>query len=92
MRFLASPSNGSWGWLGLAGFILGYDAWAIASGRETLTRSFQRAMKHPLRRWPVAVAVGVTVLHLYDQLPARLDPFGHLANVLKRLDPLYVKE
>lgn len=73
-------------WLGLAAYVAAYDTWAIATGRETLSTAFHRASRHPVARWPVVAAVGVTVVHLYGRLPKRFDPFHGYSSVVSKLD------
>lgn len=73
-----------WGWLGLAAYVLFYDAWAVRSDRETLSGLFGRAIAHPAQRWPVTVLWVGTTLHLYGRLPRQFDPFGSIATALRR--------
>jgi hypothetical protein len=75
-----------WGWTGLAFYVAGYDTWALATKRDTLSMVFARAMHHPVRRWPVIATVSVTLLHLFGRLPTRIDPFHQYAAALKILD------
>lgn len=75
------PFNAGWGWAGLAGYVVGYDTWALATGRDTLSTVFRRSLSHPVRRWTTIVTCVVTLLHLYGWLPPVLDPF-HQYSVL----------
>lgn len=80
------PFRAGWGWTGLAAYVLGYDSWATKTQRDTMTEVFRRASKHPLRRWPVVLTVGMVVSHLFGWIPAKVDPIHQFAEVLKRVD------
>ncbi len=60
-------------WLGLAAYVVGYDLFAIRTGRDTLSQSFARALTDD-RRWPTLVAWGYLCAHLIRILPRPLDP------------------
>ena len=59
-------------WAGLAAYITAVDALLIHGehqGREgycTMSTAFEEALRHPMKRWPVAVAWGLVTLHLFD--------------------------
>lgn len=78
------------GWAVLASYIIAYDLWAMVEGRETLSESFVRHLRHPFRK-PFVVFAGIaTIKHLYfPELLKKYDPFGILAfavRVVFRLD------
>ena len=63
---------GGWGWVAVPVLVAVVDGHALrehALGRteeaHTMSRSFFIAIRHPLRRWPVSVGVGVTLWHLW---------------------------
>lgn len=76
--------NASWGWVGLAGYVVGYDTWALATGHDTLSTVFRRSLAHPVRRWPVTLTCTVTISHLYGWLPPIIDPFHQYSVALAR--------
>ncbi len=51
-------------WLWLAAAVIAIDAVQIARGAPTLSAAHQRAVKHPLRRWPVLAVWLVLGSHL----------------------------
>lgn len=67
-------------WIGLAGYVLVTDMFALLTGRETLTDALRRAHKHPVRRWPVVLAWAATTKHLFwgDHMKWA-DPYGLMA-------------
>lgn len=92
IRTPRKPFNAGWGWAGLAVYVLAYDTWALARRRDTLSTVFRRSLAHPIRRWPVVVTSGITILHLYGRIPAFMDPFhqygvllSHFARPVKEL-------
>ena len=59
-------------WLGLLAYIVTYDAYALFRRRETLSQSFDRALRDPRRNvLTIAVWAGVTV-HLFDKQIRRI--------------------
>lgn len=81
---MAKLSAGTWGWLGIAGFVLAYDTWAMAKDSQTLSTAFKINLGHPKWRWVVLPAWLLTSLHLFGLLPARIDPFKGYGNILGR--------
>ena len=67
-------TEGDAAWAGLAAYVIAYDAWAILTGRETLSASYYRAVQHPLRRWPTLIVWVLLTLHLFHLIPERFDP------------------
>lgn len=57
-----------WGWLAIAGVVVGYDAWALTTHKETLTSFFYRLIDDPLPEEKtglvLAVKAGVTACWL----------------------------
>ena len=51
-------------WLCLAAAVIVIDAIQIARGAPTLSAAHQRAVKHPVARWPVLVVWAVLGCHL----------------------------
>ena len=71
----------AWGtrlWIGLAAYVVAVDLHAAATGRETLSSAWWRAVQHPRRRWPVVAVWTYLSLHLHHAIPARLDPLRNL--------------
>lgn len=67
--------SGTLAWTGLATYVFVWDFYALTQNKETLTRAFERAIEHPVARWPVALLWGVTTLHLFRLIPKKYDPF-----------------
>jgi len=67
-------TSGDVAWLGLAAYVIGYDAWAWRTGHETMSASYGRALDDPHRRWPTLIFWGYLVGHLTRALPPRTDP------------------
>lgn len=67
-------SEGGLAWVGLVLYIVCYDCWAASQGRETLSTAFYRALRHPVRRWPVIVAWSYITGHLFKLIPEYADP------------------
>ncbi len=78
----AKPFGAGLGWLGLAGYVLSYDSWALATHHDTLSMVFDRGIKHPVRRWPVIAICVLTISHLFGWIPRKWDPFHNYANLL----------
>jgi hypothetical protein len=70
-------TDGDFAWIGLALYVAAYDALAVASGRDTLSGSFARAIDHPVRRWPTMAVWAALTAHLFKAIPARFDPLRH---------------
>jgi hypothetical protein len=51
-------------WLLLVAAIVMIDAVQMRCGAPTLTAAFHRAVRHPLRRWPVIAAWATVTSHL----------------------------
>ena len=49
-------------------------------GEESLTNSFDRAMKHPKMRYVALGALGITGAHLLGVLPKEIDPYYYIAD------------
>ena len=58
-------NSGTKAWLGLVGYVLAYDLYAIRSGRQTLSAAFYEALRHPQRRWLVIAAWAYLTGHLF---------------------------
>ena len=57
-----------------------YDYYAIKSGRETLSRAYWRALRHPATRWPaVLVTTGLYKHLMFPNLLPQIDPLNRLA-------------
>lgn len=76
--------SGTTGWVLLAGFVVAWDyaAWKIRG--ESLTSAFRKSVQHPVARWPVVLAWGVTTFHLFGWLDPRVDPFYRCGQVIAR--------
>jgi hypothetical protein len=71
-----------WGTLGLAVIAL------ECVGEQSLTHYAHRAMEHPIGRWVVPAAIGITAMHLMDRehqiLPETIDAFHIIAKGMDR--------
>lgn len=64
------------GWLGLAAYVAGYDLFALASGRPTLSADYLAALRaHPAL---VLAASAYIAAHLTRVMPRRLDVLDRL--------------
>ncbi len=59
-------TEGDIAWLALLCYIVGYDAWSIRTRHETLSGSFDRALRSPLRSILTLVSWGALTAHLFD--------------------------
>lgn len=57
------------GWLLLTLVVVAYDAWAIITGRDTMSKGFWRGVRHPALRWVVIPAWAALTVHLFTGLP-----------------------
>lgn len=74
------------GWLGLAGYVLAYDVWAIANNRETLSSGFWRALSCPRKRWLVIGAWGLITKHLVTpSLLPKADPLNIIGFAVRKV-------
>lgn len=53
-------------------------------GRESLTTHARRALEHPVGRFAIPLAIGVTALHLLDRLDERIDPYEIIGSTIER--------
>jgi len=68
-------TDGDRAWLALALYVVAYDTWALTQpNHDTLSCSFNRALQHPIRRWPTLVLWASLTVHLLDLVPSRLNP------------------
>ena len=66
-KFWKMTTEGDRAWVGLLAYVVAYDLWAGLTGRETLSMSFDRALKDPLRgAATLALWAGVTI-HLFER-------------------------
>lgn len=73
---------GTKAWLGLTGYVAGYDLWAAVRGEETLSSAFYRAFRHPVHRFPVLVMWAYLTAHLFHLMPDRWDPLRRLGELV----------
>jgi len=71
---LSKLTAGDIAWIGIYSYWIGYDIVAFVCGKESMTQSFARALADPRRKWPTRVIGTYIVLHLYEVIPAKLDP------------------
>lgn len=67
-------TDGDKAWFALLCYVVAYDTLAIATGRDTLSASYARALQHPIRRWPTVVTWAYLTGHLFRLIPRHLDP------------------
>lgn len=85
-------STSSLAWLGLAGYVFGYDVYALLNKKETLSEGFNRAMHHPRKRWLVILAWGFTTKHLFFRDRIKwLDPFGIIGLFVDSVKRIFCK-
>jgi hypothetical protein len=60
-------SEGDRAWLGLLLGVVIYDAWAVVTQRETLSQSFDRALRDPKRSGVTIAAWSALTMHLFDK-------------------------
>ena len=75
-------TSGDAAWLGLLAGVVAYDAWALAQSRETLSESFDRALRSPRRSLFTVAAWAVITEHLFDKAIRRIasgEPWGPTA-------------
>jgi hypothetical protein len=63
--------TGTRGWLAIVAFVVAFDRF----NEESLTHAAKRGMEHPVSRPFVAVAIGITALHLTNIIPEQYDPY-----------------
>lgn len=66
--------HGEAAWVGLALYVIGYDVYAIKSGRSTLSAAFFSGFSHKVGRFGVIVAWVMLTGHLFRVIPKRFDP------------------
>lgn len=66
------------GWVAIAAFVAAWDRYA----EDSLSACFGRGVHHPIKRPLVIAGWAVTSAHLFQFLPARVDPFHLLAKVV----------
>lgn len=75
--------DGGKGWIGLAIYIT---LWDVASfyrqNGETLSHAFEETVRHPIKRWPTALAWAYITVHLFGWIPETLDPLSNLTNII----------
>lgn len=52
------------GWVAVMAVVVGYDAWALATGNQTLSRAFWRTSEHPVGRLVLMGTWGSLTWHL----------------------------
>ncbi len=74
------------GWAAIMAVVIGYDAWALTTGNQTLSKAFWRTSENPAGRVVLAATWGGLTWHLmlgdrqvlpdrYHQLYEKLHPF-----------------
>ena len=77
--------EGDAAWIGLLAYVTAYDAYAMITGRETLTNSYYRALADPKRRWLTIAAWGYLTGHLFEVLPKKYDVMAQMGVTAARL-------
>ena len=58
-------------------------------GEQSLTHYAHRGMEHPIGRWLIPAAIGITAMHLMDRehqiLPETIDAFHLIAKTVDKL-------
>lgn len=66
--------SGTKAWVGLAAYVLAWDAYAHYTGRETLSQAFYKGLSHPVKRWRVVILWVYVTAHLFKWIPDKWDP------------------
>ena len=61
-------------WVGLAVYVLAYDASTTKTGADTMSASFLRALDDPKRKHLTTLFWAYLVAHLFGFVPRHLDP------------------
>lgn len=70
-------------WEGLLGYVLTAEALLGAFGKPLMTDAWREALNHPVKRWMVITAWGLTTKHLFfPKVLPWLDPFSFIGLVL----------
>jgi len=80
---MARITPGGAAWLGLTAYVVGYDGFAVATRRDTMSTAFSSAVRHPRKRWPVVLAWGFITGHLFGFF-GKYDPLRALPSIIKR--------
>jgi hypothetical protein len=75
--------EGDAAWIGLLAYVVAYDAYALLTGKETLSSAYYRALAHPRRRWPTIATWVLLTSHLFRLTP-RLDPISWIEGRARR--------
>ncbi len=75
-----SPSSIAWGILGAG--VLAYE-YFCPSG-ETLSEGLDDIAEHPVRKYFLQAAIGVTALHLTNLLPDKVDPIHQVGKLIRK--------
>jgi len=57
------------GWSLLTSVVVGYDAWAVLTKHDTMSKGFWKAVRNPVLRWFVVPAWLMLTVHLFFALP-----------------------
>ncbi len=71
---------GAKAWVGLAVYVLAYDAFAILTGRDTMSSAFANALRDPKKRFVPLLAWWTTTAHLHQVL-GKYDPLSNLERI-----------
>ena len=65
------------GWAAIMAVVIGYDAWALTTGNQTLSKAFWRTSENPAGRVILAAMLGdrQVLPDRYHQLYEKLHPF-----------------
>jgi len=70
-------------WAGMWMYVLSYDLYAIASGKETMTAAAHRTIKHPIQRFFAWGWLAIIIKHLFfPKLLPKCDIINVVANVI----------
>lgn len=78
-------ANGAHGWIAVAALVSVWDMVAVATGGESMSTAYRRALAAPGRRWRVTAAAVFLGVHLYAP-PGwrRFDPLCRAAWLVER--------
>lgn len=66
-------TSGSWGWLGLVGYVVLFDVLAMVLGGQTLSSAFYQASTRARRRVLLFGVWSYLTAHLFRWIPAKYD-------------------
>ena len=73
-----TENAGTYGWLGLAAYVIAFDVLAP----ETLSSAADRALEHDYMKWVAWAAGGIVTGHVFNIIPEQIDPIQRTADFI----------